>query len=174
MIPELHEVLDPGHLRDLARRDTDELRALRTRCSELENALSYVRRLAQGRLDVVAAEAERRRRGERGDLGSLVAELPDILAGGVRGVGSGRVAEQLEPPGALVTPLTAELDAVAPATRLGELPELGDDAVTALLDELRRHEERLSGWRRRLHELIDTLNDELARRYAGGEPVPNA
>ncbi len=172
MIPELRDVLDPAFVSALDRRGTDELREMRARCSELENALSYVRRLAQGRIDVVAAESERRRHGERAELSDLVAALPEALAGGVRGRGSGRVSERLEPPERLVVPLTAELDAVAGAAPLGELPELDDGEIDRILGRLRSHEEQVSGWRRRLHEIIDVLNDELARRYADGEPVP--
>ena len=53
MTPELDVVTDPSFLSNLDTREMDELRAVRSRCQSLENSLSYVRRLIQGRVDIV-------------------------------------------------------------------------------------------------------------------------
>ena len=45
MTPEIDLVTNPTFTEDLASRDMDELRAMRTRCQSIENSLSYVRRL---------------------------------------------------------------------------------------------------------------------------------
>ena len=47
-------------------------------CSEVEHALSYFRRLAQARIEILEAEHERRERG--GSVEDLVADLPRILS----------------------------------------------------------------------------------------------
>ena len=145
---------------------------MRSECTDLENALSFVRRLAQGRLDLVAAEATRRAEGGGGDLADLVASLPEVLSNGVRAEASGRVSEDLDPREELVAPLTELLDAAVAPSTVSALADLSDEQVAASADALRRFEDDLSTSRRTLHTTIDTLNEELARRIAAGETAP--
>ena len=42
----------PEFSADLDRRDLESLRAMRAECSSIENAVSYTRRLAQGRFEI--------------------------------------------------------------------------------------------------------------------------
>src|SRR5687768_17239819 len=60
----------------------DELRAERASLQAQDDVISYVRRVAQGRLDVLDAEMERRR-GERQDV---TGALPRILAAHLTGL----------------------------------------------------------------------------------------
>ena len=53
------------------------LRSLRTELQQLDDAISYVRRLAQARLDLARAEMKRRSGG--GDTAGLSDELRNIL-----------------------------------------------------------------------------------------------
>ena len=57
------EAFDPSYLTDLGGLSLTELRAKRQACAELETDLSYLRRLAQARIDLIGAESERRRLG---------------------------------------------------------------------------------------------------------------
>ena len=50
---------------------------MRSRCSEYELTVSYDRRMVQARMEILAAERDRRARG--GSLDELVADLPRIL-----------------------------------------------------------------------------------------------
>ena len=169
MIPELQRVLHPTYLAGLVDIPTDRLRAMRAECADLENGASYVRRLAQGRLDLMLEETKRRAVGGGGDLGDLVDRLPEFLAEGVRGPGSGRVEHELDPPDHVVHPLTAELDAVVGQAVVLAVVELGDDELSAAVIALRQFEDNLSTSRRALHASMDSLNDELARRIVAGE-----
>ena len=169
MIPDLQRVLEPDYLAGLTDMATDELRTKRGECTDLENGVSFVRRLAQGRLDVIVAETERRADGGGGDLGDLVARLPELLSDGVRAPGSGRVDQELDPPDHVVDPLTEVLDGVVGPSIMTEVAELGDDELSAAVIALRNHEEGLSQSRQSLHSAIDALNDEIARRIAAGE-----
>lgn len=169
MIPDLQRVLEPGYLAGLADAPTDGLRRMRGDCTDLENGVSFVRRLAQGRLDVIVAETERRAEGGGGDLADLVARLPELLSDGVRAPGSGRVDQELDPPDEVVNPLTEVLDGVVGPSVMTEVAVLGDDELSAAVIALRNFEERLSTSRRSLHSTIDSLNDELASRIAAGE-----
>lgn len=169
MIPDLQRVLESDYLTGLADTDTSDLRAMRAKCTDLENGVSYVRRMAQGRLDVIVAETKRRAEGGGGDLADLVARLPELLSDGVRGAGSGRVDQELDPPDAVVVPLTELLDRVAGTSLMAEVAHLGSDDIAASVIALRNFEEELSTSRRALHHTIDALNGELARRIAAGE-----
>jgi len=62
--------LEPGTLQ------LDELRALRTELQHEDDAISYVRRLAQARLDLLRAELHNR---SAGDDKNITGELPAIL-----------------------------------------------------------------------------------------------
>jgi hypothetical protein len=66
------EVLDPRAL------SLEELRALRSRMQMEDDEVSYVRRVAQARVDLVRAELHRRDRGESTD--DLSSELRVVLS----------------------------------------------------------------------------------------------
>ncbi|MEO0494158.1 MAG: hypothetical protein AAF081_12140 [Actinomycetota bacterium] len=169
MIPELQRVLEPTYLSGIADAPIEQIRSMRAACSDLENGASYVRRLAQGRLDLLAEETKRRADGGGGNLTELVDGLADMLSEGVRAPGSGRVDQELDPPEAVVGPLTEVLDAKVGPSVVTAVAELGDDELSAGVIALRDFEEELSGARRSLHGTIDSLNNELARRIARGE-----
>ena len=170
MIPELTRVAEADYLNGIANASIDEVRSMRSSCADLENGASFVRRLAQGRLDLLAEEHRRRAEGSGGSLGALVDGLADTLSDGVRAPGSGRLDQDLEPPDHVVGLLTAALDARVPPSVVTSIAELDDDELAAALIALRDFEEELSAARRSLHSTIDTLNNELARRIAAGEP----
>lgn len=170
MIPDLQRVLGPEYLSGLVQVPTEQLRHMRRECTDLENGLSYVRRLTQGRLDLLTAVTKRRDEGNGGDLADLVDRLPELLADGVRAPGSGRIDQELDPPDEVVVPLVELLDGLVGPSVITAMPELGDDELSAAVIALRNFEENLSTSRRSLHESIDAINDELARRIADGEP----
>jgi hypothetical protein len=165
----LDQLLDPAMLEDLASQPLDEVRANRDECQRAEHGLSYVRRLAQGRLDIVGRELEHRRTGDdAGDLSSLVEELPQILADRMRGPGLGRPPQDLEPH-ELPDELLAELDAIAGPSRLGAMADADVADLEALVTDLEAFEQKVSGLRRQLHGQIDALQAEITRRYRTGE-----
>jgi len=165
----LEALLAPSLLAGLGERPLDEVRAQRNACQGAENGLSYVRRLAQGRLDIVGREVEHRREGGApSDVSSMLEELPEILADRMRGPGLGRPPQDLDPADVPEARLE-RLDAVAGPTVLGDLSSLDDEALAILLAALQELEQEVSGLRRRLHDQIDALQGEITRRYRDGE-----
>jgi hypothetical protein len=170
----LQTYLDPSYAEGLESRSLDELRSSRAVLQEAEGALSYVRRLVQGRLDIVASE--RVRRAEGGDsrssegLAPLLESLPSILADpGTRGgIGPGRLPQHLDP-GETAAALLADLDWRVDPGRLTDLAALDDSELVDLTEELASIERQISDDRRRLHERIDSFQAELVRRYRSGE-----
>jgi hypothetical protein len=135
MTDDLERVLEPDYLTDLGSLDDAELRSRRQESQQVEAKLSYLRRLVQGRLDIVSAEIDRRASGgEGGDLSDLVARLPEILADRTRAPGPGRMPTNLVPPED--EDLTDELDEISGPTALGVLPDLPDGELRAVVDAL--------------------------------------
>jgi hypothetical protein len=143
----------------------DEVRARRAALQNDEVGLSYLRRLVQGRLDIVAAAT--RNRG--GSMSSLVDDLPEILGEHVHAPGTGRLPTLMAPSAEDETRLRAELDAVVAPESLTALDRLDDDELADLVVRLNAFEREISERRRHVHHDIDALQAELTRRYKTGE-----
>jgi hypothetical protein len=166
---DLDRLLDDAYLGDLARRSLDEVRAMRAECQEVETGLSYLRRLVQGRLDIVGLELSRRADGgDPGDLTDLIAKLPETLADRTRAPGTGRLP-QLLAPGEVDPALEAELDGIVAHGELRDLGHVPDAELADLASKLAALEVRVSSQRRALFERIDALQAEITRRYKSGE-----
>ena len=168
MIPELDALLSDRESAPLADWPMDRLRAVRAECAEGETAVSFARRLSQGRLDIVGHEVRQRQGEEGGDMNELLFELPDILTdGGGGAAGMRRVT--VEQPGEIAEALVAELDGIASPSDLAGVADLADDRLAELVTSLGNFEQALSGIRRSLFDRIDDLQGEIAPRYRDGE-----
>ena len=168
MSSDLAALLDPGYLGDLTSRPMDEVRAMRTECQEVETGLSLLRRLIQGRLDIVGVELTRRAEGgDPADLPDLIARLPEVLSDRTHAPGVGRLPQIMA---AEVPPeLEAALDRITPPGAISDLPAVPDAELQAMTDQLAHLERTVSAQRSALFERIDALQAELTRRYRTGE-----
>ena len=170
MHADLQRLLAKDLLPDITAVPLGDLRELRVACSGAEGDVSFVRRVAQGRLDIVGHE-NRRRSGavdSEPDLSDLLFDMPDILSDAPPSGTTGRKVA-IHEPGVVAQTLIGQLDAVATPTELSSLQQLDDDRLSGLMDALRDYEVELSTTRRRLHERIDSIQGEIARRYRDGE-----
>jgi hypothetical protein len=134
-IDDVNRVLAEDYLGDLPAKPIEDIRALRDECRAVEDKVSYLRRLVQGRADIVAADLRRRAEGGSPiDLDTLIAQLPDILSDKGNTAGPGRLPTGVGPPDD--ESLTLELDRVAGPDVLGDLPDLSDDEVAALAQRI--------------------------------------
>ena len=168
---EVERVLGPDPVADVGSISVAEIRAQRDECRRVEDKVSYLRRLVQGRLDIVEADLRRRAAGTSpSDLPSLVDQLPGILSDRVRGPGTGpgRLpdVDPRRPTTTTCWPSSTRWPRPAPSTRS---PTLSDDEVEALAAAFGELEHRVSERRRALFTRIDALQAELARRYKSGE-----
>lgn len=168
---ELDRLLDPDYLGDLQSRSIEEIRAMRDECRGAEDGLSYVRRQAQGRLDIVAAELGRRNEGlGPSDAADIVEMLPEILGQHVSA--GGKLVEvrttSLGPPDD-VGQFTVELEGILHESSLTGLGQITDDELRQLVDRLTEYERVVSERRRALHDRLDALQAEIVRRYKTGE-----
>jgi hypothetical protein len=169
---EVERVLGTDPVDDLSSISVAEIRTQRDECRRVEDKVSYLRRLVQGRLDIVESEIRRRAAGsDPSDVTSLVEQLPGILSDRVRGPGTGpgRMPTSILPPDDDDDELLAELDAVASPGALDSLSSLSDDEVQVMAARFAELEHRVSDRRRALFSRIDALQAELARRYKTGE-----
>jgi hypothetical protein len=161
----LERVLEDDYLAGLDGWSTARVREARAECEAEEEAVSYTRRVLQGRLDILRAELVRREEVGDDHAEDLLGRLPAILS-------SDHVASP--PARARSTRLRVPDHADELERRVDELvgstPLRDRDTadLAALVARLADHERWLSGVRRQLFDRIDALRDELAGRYKDG------
>lgn len=140
-----------------------ELRALRAKLQNDDDAVSYVRRLAQARLDMVQAEKRRRIDGASDSISDdLTAILSTHLTGGTPR--PPRPAEDFSD-----HPLSEQFEALSDRAGDHDLTSLTSEELVGYADALHEFEQARSHERRELFTRIDELSAELVRRYRDGE-----
>jgi hypothetical protein len=162
----VQRLLDANFVSALDKRALDDLRAMKAECNDVENALSFLRRLAQARMEILEAERSRRERG--GTVGDLVADLPRILSAesGRSTVGTTRISPADSPGVELHWPDGREH--LVADTTLANLPVIPAEELTSTLQQLRDFENELSALRRDMHAVIDVIEREIAARQVAG------
>ena len=165
--PRSARVLDPAYHSGLEDLPEAELRTKHAECLELETEVSYVRRLAQARTEILQAELDRRRDG--GSIADLIARLPEILAdkGPRTAAANARVPEILAPSMSISWSRGTEY-LIADDT-LVNLPTLTEDELRETIDALHELEGEVSTTRRQLHGVIDAIEDVLGPRLTDAE-----
>ncbi|MGX4691298.1 RsiG family protein [Streptomyces sp. JNUCC 63] len=152
-----------------------ELRALRRQAQRDEADLSYVRRLLQGRIDILRAELARRGPKSVLDAGqapaperaSVVERLAEILKDApARQRSSARHVTLGTPHGEEYRRLAAQMLAEVELSDLGARTDL---ELGAAMGRLVRYEQQVSGRRQELQRTADDCSAEIARRYREGE-----
>ncbi len=198
MHADLQRLMAPEMLDDLRAEQLPRLRDLRVQLTQAEGDISFVRRVTQGRLDIVGHEVARReRRAAAGtdhddlddgpqvaSVSGLLFDMPDILNDADRVKSAAPVSPadledvphtmpsrmvQVLEPGDIALALIEDLDRVASPSDLAQVEQLGRGPLADLFDRLRTFEVDLSSSRRTLHDRIDRIQDEIARRYRDGE-----
>jgi hypothetical protein len=165
---DLNRILTSPYLDGIESRSLEEIRAMRTECQQIEVGLSYLRRLIQGRLDIVHTYLEYVDADGPPDLASLVDSLPGILSAGPGRPPGPEHLPMLLAPDTEGSDLTAELDDVLGADEIGSLDGMDANQLRDLAGRLEALENRVSLDRRALHVRIDTLQAELVERHKTG------
>ena len=157
-------LVEPAYVEGLDAKDLETLRAMHAECAEVETEVSYVRRLAQARIDIVKAELDRRAAG--GTVGDLIAALPQILADPPPrpDAAPSRLPRHLAPAPAIEW--RRGLEHLISDSTLVNLPAMDEEELRETLELLRRLETETSERRRQLHGVIDRLEHEIAARHA--------
>lgn len=162
----IDRVLRDDFLTDLDAMSLGDLREHRNDAEQEETDVSYLRRLVQGRTDILRAELARRS-GE--GTGSLLADLPQILGESgprtaPRGLGRHSAVEpsRADEHRRYVESLVADVD-------LSDVGARTDEELRSALEVFEREESALSEKRRRIFAVLDVCSAEITRRYRDGE-----
>ena len=152
----------PAELRTLS---LPELRTLRRAAQREESDLSYVRRLLQGRIDILQAE-RRRRRAPDGPV-VVVEQLSEILADGpARHRSSARHVTIATPSG---SEYRRQVERMLAVVGLQDRGCRTDGELLDALGRLARYEAQASERRQSLQRTADGCSGEITRRYREGE-----
>jgi hypothetical protein len=161
----IDRVLAEDYLAGIADLPLSEVRTLRDDAEQEEVDLSYIRRLIQGRMDIVRAELNHR---EGGGSGSIVDNLAQVLAdeprAGARGMGRHATVEpsRVDSHRRYVEALVADVD-------LSDTSARSSDELHHAMRKLADEEQLLSGKRREVQQVMDACSAEITRRYKDGE-----
>ncbi len=160
----IDRVLSGDYLDGLASASLAEVRRMRTEAEQEEVDLSYVRRLVQGRVDILRAELARR----TGATGDLVADLAKILSEEQRSParGSGRYTA-VEP--SRVDSHRRHVELLIADVDLSDVSARSEQDLQQALQDLDEQEQLLSGTRREVQTVMDACSAEITRRYRDGE-----
>jgi len=142
-----------------------DLRAQRNALQRQEDAVSFVRRLTQGRIDLVLDEERRRATKAPAPSGTLTERLANVF-GQEHGGGSARPPRETDVPAD--HPLLVQLDELCEEFSFENLESLSDADISALRDALTLFEQSCSQQRHQMFEQIDALTAELVARLRDG------
>jgi hypothetical protein len=157
----IDQVLGAGFTEGLEGLDTDEVRRRRDLARAELEYLSLLRRLVQGRRDILRAEGERRAGG--GDSGSLVERLSGILSEGTRGSSRGS-APTVTVPEEEIALARRRVERLVSDASLSRLEDLSEDDLRRAVERLNEEERGVSDLRARVIEAHDALQEEMKRR----------
>lgn len=158
----IDKIRDPAFVQGIDDLSLEDLRARRDDCLAEREYLSLLRRLLQGRAEILKAEAEGRATGE---TVPLVDRLSEILSDNDHPVTSRGEAVRIAVPEEEMLLARRRVERLAGDPALSDPSALDDDALTAAIAALVTEEEGVSDARRDVFAVLDTLQDELKRRY---------
>ena len=164
----IDRVLAEDDLEGLREAPLADVRALRAEAEQEEVDLSYLRRLIQGRMDVLRAELNRREGGDEGKDRDLVKDLAGILAeeprSPARGLGRHTSVEPSR-----VDDHRRKVEAMVADVGVSDLADRSDEDLAGDLALFGAEEQGLSAKRRAVQTVMDACSAEITRRYRDGE-----
>ena len=158
----IDKIRDPSFVDGLSDLDLEDVRARRDDCLAEREYLSLLRRLLQGRAEILKAEAESR---AGGDAAPLVDRLSQILSDDDHPVTSRGEAVRVAVPEEEMLLARRRVERLAADSKLSDPSALNDEELGAAIDALATEEQGISEARREVIDVLDQLQDELKRRY---------
>jgi hypothetical protein len=156
--------------------DVDEcgpaaLRELRAKLEHVENQMSYVRRVAQSRIDLARSELDQRTAGrQRSELSDVVRRLPNVLSQNLSPSATPRFADpEIDPDPAY----TVDLDSIVSPMRMLDIGQLTRTELREVIVRLESVEARTSVQRRIVQQRVDDVHQRItqaAMQPAGATP----
>jgi RsiG-like len=159
----IDRIRDPAFLEALHNLPLDQLRERRDDCLAEREYLSLLRRLLQGRAEILRAEIEGRAAGE--DRTALVEHLTTILSDDEHPLTSRGEAVRVGVPEEEMLLARRRVERLASDAGISDPTTLDDAALTEAIAALATEEHAVSDARMQVIGILDTLQDELKRRY---------
>jgi hypothetical protein len=159
----IDRIRDPAFLEALHNLPLDQLRERRDDCLAEREYLSLLRRLLQGRAEILKAEIEGRAAGE--DRTALVEHLTTILSDDEHPLTSRGEAVRVGVPEEEMLLARRRVERLASDAGISDPTTLDDAALSEAIAALATEEHAVSDARMQVIGILDTLQDELKRRY---------
>jgi RsiG-like len=143
--------------------DLEALRAKRDECLAEREYLSLLRRLVQGRAEILKAELDAR--SSDSEHAPLIERLSTILAGDETAGGSRGEAVRVSIPEEELTMARRRVERLVADAGISDPSVLDDDQLAEAVQVLSSEEREVSAARSDVIRVLDTVQDELKRRY---------
>jgi uncharacterized protein YoaH (UPF0181 family) len=157
----IDQVLAEGFIEGLEGLDDREVRRRRDLARVELEYLSFLRRLLQGRRDILRDELDRRRSG--GEPQSVVERVVSVLSEGSRGPSRGE-APVVPLPDEELARARRRVERLLSDANLSDLPSLSDRDIESAVERIDREERGVSETRAQVIRAVDHLQDEVKRR----------
>ena len=157
----IDRIRDPSYLNGIEGQSLEDVRARRDECMAEREYLSLLRRLVQGRAEILKAELASR---GSDDARPLVDRLSEILASD-QPVTSRGEAMKVSLPEEEMLLARRRIERLVADAGISDPSELDDDSLKQAADVLAVEEREVSAQRGDVHRVLDALQDELKRRY---------
>ena len=159
----IDRIRETSYVEGLGDLGLDDLRARRDECLVEREHLSMLRRLVQGRAEILQAEVNGR--DATGDRSALVESLAQILAGDDHPTSSRGEAVRVSLPDDEMLLARRRAERLVNDATLSDPSALDDDALADVIERLADEERQVSSARADVIRALDALQDELKRRY---------
>jgi hypothetical protein len=159
----IDRITAPGFVDGLSELPLEELRARRDDCLAEREYLSLLRRLLQGRAEILQAEIDARGAGE--DRAPLIERLTAILAADEHPVSSRGEAVRVVIPEEEMLLARRRVERLAGDADISDPAALDDDDLEDAIEALAAEERTISETRHEVIVALDALQDELKRRF---------
>jgi hypothetical protein len=157
-------IKDATYLEGLTELSLEDLRARRDECVAEREYLSLLRRLVQGRAEILQAELTAR--GSSEDRGPLVDRLAQVLSAGDEHHGSSRgEAVRVGLPEEEMLLARRRVERLVADAGISDPTELDDERLTKAVEVFSTEERVVSEDRHDVLRVLDVVQDELKRRY---------
>jgi hypothetical protein len=159
----IDRIRDQAYVESIDALSLDDLRTRRDECLAEREYLSLLRRLVQGRAEILRAELDAR--GSDEDKGPLIDRLSQILAGDERQSPARGEAVKIGLPEEEMLLARRRIERLVADAGISDPSALDDTNLAGAVELLAAEEREVSTARSAVIRVLDTLQDELKRRY---------
>jgi hypothetical protein len=157
----IDRIRDPSYLQGIDRMTLEDVRARRDECMAEREYLSLLRRLVQGRAEILNAELAAR---SSDDHRPLVDRLSEILASDQPATSRGEAMHVSLPEEEMLL-ARRRIERLVADAGISDPTELDDSHLEEAIEVLAAEEHEVSTQRADVLRVLDALQDELKRRY---------